>query len=110
MPARKSCASRIIGDRAVRPIAVSTSPSIEARVPSTISSSTGSATGHHQVADRVDGRGEAGVQGYRRPVLLDDRGSGDGGAGGQVGTPPDGRLDVVGAEEHRPRPRWAGAG
>ncbi len=42
MPARKSCASLIIGDRAVRPIAVSTSFSIEARLPATISSSTGS--------------------------------------------------------------------
>jgi hypothetical protein len=42
IPARKSWASRIIGDRAVRPIAVSTSRSIDARVPSTISTVTGS--------------------------------------------------------------------
>ncbi len=42
MPARKSCASRIIGDRAVRPIAVSTSFSTAASEPSTISSTTGS--------------------------------------------------------------------
>ena len=33
MPARKSCASRIIGEREVRPIAVSTSFSIAASVP-----------------------------------------------------------------------------
>src|SRR5215211_4232119 len=42
IPARKSWASRIIGDLAVRPIAVSTSRSIEASVPSTISRVTGS--------------------------------------------------------------------
>src|SRR5262245_8191820 len=42
MPARKSWASRIIGDRAVRAIAVSTSRSTEARLPWTISSTTGS--------------------------------------------------------------------
>src|SRR5689334_4196493 len=74
MPARKSCASRIIGDRAVRPIAVSTSRSIDASVPLTISRSTGSAvTGHHQVAEVVDAGGEARMQRYRRAVLLDDR-------------------------------------
>ena len=33
MPARKSCWSRIIGERAVRPIASSTSASIDASVP-----------------------------------------------------------------------------
>ena len=42
IPARKSCASRIIGEREVRPIAVSTSISMAARLPATISSSTGS--------------------------------------------------------------------
>src|SRR4029453_18198083 len=42
IPARKSCWSRIIGDRDVRPIWSSTSASIDASVPSTISSSTGS--------------------------------------------------------------------
>ena len=42
MPARKSCASRIIGERDVRPMAVSTSFSIAASVPATISTSTGS--------------------------------------------------------------------
>jgi hypothetical protein len=42
MPARKSCASRIIGDRAVRPIAVSTSFSMAASEPCTISSTIGS--------------------------------------------------------------------
>ena len=43
MPARKSCASRIIGEREVRPIEVSTSFSIAASVPATISTRTGSA-------------------------------------------------------------------
>ena len=43
MPARKSCASRIIGLRLVRPMAVSTSISTLAREPWTISTSTGSA-------------------------------------------------------------------
>ena len=38
MPPRKSCASRIIGERAVRSMAASTSASTEASVPSTISS------------------------------------------------------------------------
>src|SRR5918995_1909304 len=42
IPARKSCWSRIMGERDVRPIWSSTSASIEANVPSTISSSTGS--------------------------------------------------------------------
>ena len=42
MPARKSCWSRIIGERAVRPIASSTSASIEASVPCTISTRIGS--------------------------------------------------------------------
>ena len=42
MPARKSCWSRIMGEREVRPIWSSTSASIEASVPSTISTSTGS--------------------------------------------------------------------
>lgn len=42
MPARKSCASRIIGERAVRAMAVSTSRSTDASVPSTISSRIGS--------------------------------------------------------------------
>ena len=39
MPARKSCWSRIMGEREVRPIWSSTSASTEARVPSTISTS-----------------------------------------------------------------------
>jgi hypothetical protein len=43
MPARKSWASRIIGLRLVRPIAVSTSISTLASEPCTISTSTGSA-------------------------------------------------------------------
>ena len=43
MPARKSWASRIIGLREVRPMAVSTSISTAAREPWTISTSTGSA-------------------------------------------------------------------
>src|SRR5437016_1049090 len=42
MPPRKSRASRIIGERAVRSIAASTSASAEASVPSTISSTIGS--------------------------------------------------------------------
>src|SRR6478609_9799026 len=42
MPARKSCASRIMGERDVRAIAVSTSISTLARVPSTISTRIGS--------------------------------------------------------------------
>ena len=45
MPARKSCASRIIGLRLVRAIAVSTSISTLASEPWTISTSTGSALG-----------------------------------------------------------------
>ena len=44
MPARKSWASRIIGEREVRPMEVSTSFSIAASVPATISTSTGSAS------------------------------------------------------------------
>ena len=43
MPARKSWASRIIGLRLVRPMAVSTSISTLASDPCTISTSTGSA-------------------------------------------------------------------
>ena len=43
MPARKSWASRIIGLRLVRAIAVSTSISTDASEPWTISTSTGSA-------------------------------------------------------------------
>src|SRR5215212_9803509 len=77
IPARKSCASRIIGDRAVRPIAVSTSRSIDASVPFTISRRIGSVgTGHHQVAEIVDPGGEARMQWNGRAVLLDDGRSG----------------------------------
>src|SRR3954470_13018423 len=98
MPARKSCASRIIGERAVRPIAVSTSRSIEARVPSTISTSTGTGTGHHQVAGAGDSRGEARVHRDRRAVLLDHRRSGYHVGGGKRGAGEDGRLPVPVAE------------
>ena len=42
MPARKSCASRIMGERLVRAMAVSTSISTLARVPWTISTRIGS--------------------------------------------------------------------
>src|SRR3954462_15554974 len=101
MPARKSCASRIIGDRAVRPIAVSTSPSIEARVPSTISTSTGSGTGPHQVAGAVDGRGEAGVPRGGPAVPPDPRRSGYHVGGGERGTGEDGRLPLPVAEGDR---------
>jgi hypothetical protein len=52
IPARKSCASLIIGDLAVRPIAVSTSFSIEARLPAMISSSTGSTSSPPPVSVR----------------------------------------------------------
>src|SRR5258708_16660480 len=44
MPPRKSRASRIIGERAVRSMAASTSASAAASVPSTISKTTGSTT------------------------------------------------------------------
>ena len=78
IPARKSWASRIIGDLAVRPIAVSTSRSIEASVPSTISRVTGSrpvmgAPGHDQVAEAVDLGPEPRVERHRGPVLLHHR-------------------------------------
>ena len=62
MPARKSWASRIIGERLVRPMAVSTSISTLARVPWTISTRIGSTVaprGRQPVAVLV-GRGQAG--------------------------------------------------
>src|SRR6476619_5084809 len=106
MPARKSWASRIIGLRLVRAIAVSTSISTDASVPWTISTSTGSAPAsassvrkpygnwvgarllmgppHDQVAVVVDGRGEAGVDRHGRAELLDDRRTQDDGPGTEV--------------------------
>src|SRR5918997_1546461 len=78
IPARKSCWSRIIGDRAVRPIASSTSASIDASVPWTISTSTGSGfTAHHHVAVVVDPGREARVDREGRAELLDDGRAGD---------------------------------
>src|ERR1700740_2553198 len=91
MPARKSCASLIIGDLDVLPIAVSTSFSIAARLPQTISSSTGSAgprdpsvsigtvigslQPEQQIAEPVDARHEPWMHRDRRAVLLDDGGT-----------------------------------
>src|SRR4051794_32042387 len=95
MPARKSCASRIIGDREVRPMEVSTSFSIAASVPATISTRTGSAATfgrwgtsrsgcrwgtsslarllrHQQVAVGVHGDAEAWVDRNGGAELLDD--------------------------------------
>src|SRR5918994_2697135 len=111
IPARKSCWSRIMGERDVRPIWSSTSASIEASVPSTISSSTGStsvtsrppeleATTHphrpswtrplpspdHQGPDGVDGDHDARRQRQGGSVLLDHGGAPARGCGGQ--SPP----------------------
>src|SRR5262249_43414544 len=67
--------------------------------------------GHHQVAERVDPGGEAGVQRYGRAVLLDDRRTGDHVTRPEVGALEHLRLNVSVVEVHRPdtRPRRAGA-
>src|SRR5215213_4475777 len=114
IPARKSCASRIIGDLAVRPIAVSTSRSIEASVPSTISSVTGSGPfmrrpdspghpsgfpgplrGHDQVAEPVDLGPEPRVERDGGPVLLHHRRPLDPVPGPQVLPSIDRRVDIA---------------
>src|SRR5918994_64506 len=112
IPARKSCWSRIMGERDVRPIWSSTSASIEASVPSTISSSTGStsvtsrppeleatADPHgpswtrplpspdHQGPDGVDGDHDARRQRHGGSVLL-DHGGGAHKVAGTQGAPP----------------------
>src|SRR5687768_1440295 len=102
MPARKSCWSRIIGERAVRPIASSTSASIEASVPWTISTRIGSGrTAHHHVAEVVDAGREAGVERQRRAELLDDGRAFD--LAAEAVAAIDGRVDPT-VEVHRPRP------
>src|SRR5690606_16766357 len=129
MPARKSCASRIIGERAVRAMAVSTSRSTDASVSSTISRRIGSVTvfmavskaslrsaltaalragvrGDDEVAVAVEFRGEARVQRDRRAELLDDGGALDRVAGGEPLPPVDGRV-LPAVEVDGPR---AGAG
>src|SRR5262245_60541366 len=115
MPARKSCWSRIMGERAVRAIESSTSISTEASVPATISrtmGSTGSGTGHHQAAEIVHPGGEAGLQREGRTELLDDRGTLDAVAGTQLGPVVDGGvggLAAVGAGSGRHRRPRGGA-
>src|SRR5690606_13224158 len=101
MPARKSCASRIMGDRAVRAMAVSTSFSTEASVPSTISMRIGSVTSDLHVAVLVHRGGEARVQGDGGAVLLDDGRAVDDGAGLQRGALED-RGVVRLLEDHAP--------
>src|SRR5579859_5295354 len=73
MPARKSRASRIIGERAVRSMAASTSASAEASVPSTISIRTGSIMLDQQIGERVDARSLAREHNRGRTKLFDDR-------------------------------------
>src|SRR5918999_4711936 len=103
IPARKSSWSRIIGDRAVRPIASSTSASIEARVPCTISTSTGSGlTAHHHVAELVHPGREARMDRERGAELLDHRRACD--LAAQTLAPVDRRVMPAVAEEHRPPP------
>src|SRR5688572_5951151 len=105
MPARKSCWSRIIGERAVRPIASSTSASIDASVPCTISTSTGSSvTADHHVPELVDAGREPRVDGERRAELLDDGRPGDLVPGAQpLARVQRGVVPPV-AEEHAPPP------
>ena len=121
MPARKSCASRIIGrprragdgrldlhldarqgalddldeDRVDR--------AALRRQPVAVLVCRGQACAVHvlllgddEVAERVDAHGEAGVQGHRRAELLDDRRALDRVAGPQVGPPVDVGGDVAG--------------
>src|SRR5262245_8342395 len=87
IPARKSRASRIMGERDVRSIAASTSASTEASVPSTIWRTIGSipgstvftpppmlrcATREDQVAEAIRLDALAGKDDRGRAVLLDD--------------------------------------
>src|SRR5262249_7144610 len=86
-PARKSRASRIMGERDVRSIAASTSASTEASVPSTIWMTIGSiggpvfmpcpisrgSTREDQIAEVIRLHALAGIDDRGRAVLLDDR-------------------------------------
>src|SRR5262245_7279131 len=131
MPARKSCWSRIMGERDVRPIWSSTSGSMEASVLSTISISTGSTSvtipppspagpslglplaPDHQGPEPVHHHPDTWRHGQRRPVLLHHRGAGHLVARAQVGTPHHGRVVPGAGEEHRAAPGGddrAGAG
>src|SRR5438067_13504722 len=77
MPARKSRASRIMGDRAVRSMAVSTSASADASVPSTISTTIGSIIGalEQQVAEIINSCTLTREHDRRGAEFLDDRGT-----------------------------------
>src|SRR5215467_11969391 len=80
MPARKSRASRIMGERDVRSIAASTSASTEASVPSTIWRTMGSIAGSSVVTPRASLRGRPGENQIAEAIRLgalagiDDRG------------------------------------
>ena len=84
MPARKSCASRIIGERAVRAIAVSTSRSTLASVPSTISTRTAS-TGSSGGRPAGTGSTPPGLAVRRAGRLAADRATGSAPAAGRGG-------------------------
>ena len=131
MPARKSRASRIIGERAVRSMAASTSASTEASVPSTIWRTMGSGwtpahrrgagrrdgarlrpdrggggrAGQDQVAERIDVDMLAREHDGRRAELLHDRGPGEAIARPEPGAIVHGALDVAASEAHGPRAR-----
>src|SRR5918994_1824306 len=128
IPARKSCWSRIMGERDVRPIWSSTSASIEASVPSTISSSTGSTSftsrppssrqivdphgpswprpllpPDNQGPDAVDGDDDARRQRQGGSVLLDHGRAAHLVAGTEVAPPHHRRVVPGPAEPHLPR-------
>src|SRR5437870_13378461 len=90
IPARKSRASRIMGERAVRSIAASTSASTEASVPSTIWRTIGSTGGSPVLTSHPASRGApredqvaeairldvlAGIDDRGRAVFFDDHGA-----------------------------------
>ena len=105
MPARKSWASRIIGERAVRPIAVSTSASTEARVPATISTRIGSIIGPRfsvieQIPESVDRGPETRETGTVEPNSWTTAGPSDHVAGAEPAAVVEGPPTVQSAEMH----------
>src|SRR5262249_33108120 len=115
IPARKSRASRIIGERDVRSIAASTSASTDPSVPSTIWMTIGSiatffmpcptsgrSAREGQVAEAIGREALAGIDNGGCPILPDDRRAVQGVAGRQKRALVHGALDGRLREEHRP--------
>src|SRR5258705_2525437 len=117
MPARKSRASRIIGERDVRSIAASTSASTDASVPSTIWMTIGSIAGpplftpcptsrrsasEDQVAEAIRHDALAGIHHRGRAILLDDRRAVERVTGCQACTLVHRALDRLLREDDRP--------